>query len=144
MTAIANVTPITSRFDSAPAEAAASPAQTRLRLTRRGRVVFGGLATILAATVLAVIAAFAAPVAVASGDEGSGAEFPYVYVESGDTLWSIAAELDPKADTRDVVAEIVRLNQLSGAGLQAGESIAVPLRFAGNELTFPASELGVD
>lgn len=141
-----SVTQFAPRIDAARvrqgavAGASAEPAQAKLRLTRRGRVVFGGLATVLVAAALAVGASFAAPGAIANGAESSQ-EFPYVLAQSGDSLWSIASELAPAADPREVVAEIVRLNQLQGADLQAGDAIAVPLRFAENDLTFPASEL---
>ena len=135
MTASATVTPMAYRTDATPASASTP----KLRLTRRGRIVFGGLATLLVAGVIGVAASFAAPGAVANGAE-STQEFPYVLVQSGDSLWSIAAELAPAADTRDVVAEIQRLNQMAAGDLQAGDSIAVPLRFAGDDLTVPAPD----
>lgn len=142
MTTTANVTPIRSDVarEAAADQRSAQQASARLRLTRRGRIVFGGLATVLVAGALALGAMLAAPGAVASGEQ-STQEFPYILAQSGDTLWGIASYLDPAADARDVVAEIVRLNQMHGAELQAGEAIAVPLRFADNEMTFPASEL---
>ncbi|WP_084766670.1 LysM peptidoglycan-binding domain-containing protein [Leucobacter komagatae] len=146
MTATAIVTPVIRRTDAARANASVGDAavatapQTRFRLTRRGRVVFGGLATVLVAGALAIGAAFAAPGAVANGAE-STQEFPYVLVQAGDSLWSIASALEPGADPRDVVAEIVRLNQIDGASLQAGDAIAVPLRFEGSEHTLAASAL---
>ncbi|GAA1568748.1 LysM peptidoglycan-binding domain-containing protein [Leucobacter aridicollis] len=121
------------------ARPAAAP-KTRLRLTRRGRAVFGGLATVLIAGALGVAASFAAPGAIANG-AASSQEFPYVVAQSGDSLWSIASALEPTADPRDVVAEIQRLNQIQASDLQAGDAIAVPLRFAGSEATFPASDL---
>lgn len=155
MTAIANVTPIHPRFATervAPAgiagvqapvrlNSSSTPTSGRLRITRRGRIVLGALGAMLVAAVLAAVAMLSAPGAVASNEAG-GQEFPYVLAQPGDSLWTIASELDPSADTRDVVAEIMRLNQLPSSGLQAGDAIAVPTRFAGNELTFPASELG--
>lgn len=146
MTATATVTHRTRRIDAvrvnsgATHTSSAQQAQPRLRLTKRGRVVFGGLATVLVAAAIGVAAAFAAPGAIANS-EVSSQEFPYVFVQSGDSLWSIATELEPSGDPRDVVSEIVRLNQLQGADLQAGDAVAVPLRFTGNELTVPASEL---
>lgn len=114
----------------------AVPAQvsTQLRLTRRGRIVFGGLATVLVAGALAVGAAFAAPSALASSEQNVQ-EFPYVVAQPGDSLWSIASSLDPNADARDVVAELVRLNQLVEPSLQVGDAIAVPMRFSGDALT---------
>ncbi len=145
MTAIANVTQFSHRIGAARAEAgvaSVSGAQvsTKLRLTRRGRLVFGGLATVLIAGALGFAASFAAPGAIANGAEGVQG-FPYVIAQSGDSLWSIATDLEPAADPRDVVAEIQRLNQMQASELQAGEAVAVPLRFEGNDLTFQASGL---
>ena len=144
MTAIANVAQFSSRTAAASLAPSrvqsvsltdAAPAQGKLRLTRRGRVVFGGLATVLVAGALGVLASIAAPVAVASSEQGTQ-QFPYVLAQQGDSLWSIAAELDPAADPREVVAEIARLNQISASDLQAGDTIAVPLRFEGSANTF--------
>lgn len=145
MTATANVIPIGSRIDAVRVEAGAAyasgaKAATKLRLTRRGRLVFGGLATVLIAGVLGFAASFAAPGAIANGAEGVQG-FPYVVAQSGDSLWSIATDLEPAADPRDVVAEIQRLNQMQASELQAGDAVAVPLRFEGNDLTFQGSGL---
>lgn len=114
----------------------------RLRLTRRGRVVFGMLGALLVMAILVVVAVLGSTQAVASA-EASGAEFGYVVVQPGESLWSVAAALDPGADPRDVVAEIVRLNQLGGSGVQAGQPIAVPLRYAESAGVVSASDLGL-
>jgi hypothetical protein len=46
----------------------------------------------------------------------------------GETLWQIASTVAaPGEDIRDVVAELVVLNQLSGSHLYAGETIVVPV-----------------
>jgi LysM repeat protein len=47
-------------------------------------------------------------------------------VLSGDTLWSIATLVNPEADPRDVVEEIIALNQLESAVLTPGQEIALP------------------
>lgn len=117
---------------------------TKLRLTRRGRAVFGGLATVVVAAVLAVVASLAAPQALASDSQESGQEFHYVVAQPGASLWSLASELDPEADPRDLVAEIVQLNQLGGSGVEAGQPIAVPLRYSENPVTVSAAELGLE
>lgn len=104
----------------------------RLRLTRRGRVVFGVLATALVAAGLALAAAIGAPQALASNSSADAQQFHYVVAQPGASLWSLASELDPTADPRDLVAELVQLNQLDGSGVQAGEAIAVPLRYSDN------------
>ena len=119
---------------------AASP---RLRLTRRGRAVLGALATVAVAAVLALIAAFAAPEAQASDAANGEQQFQYVVVQPDSSLWSVATQLDPSADPRDLVAEIVGLNQLDGSGVQAGQPIAVPLRFAEAPGVMSAEEVGI-
>ncbi|WP_440311735.1 LysM peptidoglycan-binding domain-containing protein [Leucobacter chromiireducens] len=123
--------------------ASSVPAVTRLRLTRRGRVVLGTLATVLVAGVLALLATFAAPQASASDTAGAGQEFSYVVVAPGSSLWEIATQLDPSADPRDLVSEIVQLNQLTESGVDVGQPLAVPLRYAGDPQTIPAAELGL-
>lgn len=122
--------------------AGASSRQTRLRLTRRGRAVFGTLLTIAVLAVLALVAVFSGSQAVASTEPGD-AEFGYVVVQPGASLWEVAGEIDPQADPRDLVAEIVRLNQLDGSGVQAGQPIAVPLRYAHATGVTSADELGL-
>lgn len=117
--------------------------EARLRLTKRGRAVFGTLATILVAGLLAAVAAFAAPQALASNAQG-GQEFQYVVAQQGSSLWSLATELDPQADPRDLVAEIVQLNQLEGSGVDAGQPLAVPLRYSNSPMTASADELGLN
>jgi LysM repeat protein len=119
-----------------------SPARARLRLTRRGRAVFGALATLLVIGVLAVLATFSGAQAVASAETGS-TEFGYVVVQPGDSLWQVASSIDPNVDPRDLVAEIVRLNQLDGSGVIAGQPIAVPLRYADAPGVVSASDLGL-
>ncbi|RGE23816.1 LysM peptidoglycan-binding domain-containing protein [Leucobacter sp. wl10] len=114
----------------------------RLRLTRRGRVVFGGVATVLVAGLLAFLAAIGAPRAIAS-DSGSSQQFQYVVVQPGSSLWEVATQLDPSADPRDLVAEIVQLNQLDDSGVVAGQPLAVPMRYAESPVTVPEDQLGI-
>lgn len=122
--------------------ASATPQATRLRLTRRGRVVFGTLTTLAVVAGLAIAAMFGGSSAVASSDP-SDAQFGYVIVEPGASLWQVASQLDSSVDPRDLVAEIVRLNQLQGSSVQAGQPVAVPLRYAGAPGVVSAAELGI-
>lgn len=115
---------------------------SRMRLTRRGRIVFGGLATFAAAAVLALVASLSAPQAIAS-DEAGGAEFSYVVAAPGASLWQLATELDRSMDPRDLIAEIVQLNQLQGSEVVVGQPIAVPLRYSDNDSVMTAAELGL-
>ena len=121
----------------------ASPERPRIRLTRRGRMVFGLMLAALITGLVASAAIFGATQAVATSEESS-AEFGYVIVQPGGSLWSVATVLDPSADPRDVVAEIVRLNQLGGSGVQAGQPLAVPLRYSGADGVVSAAELGIE
>lgn len=106
----------------------ASPA-TRLRLTARGRRVVLALAAVPLAAGIA-FGALSGGSAMASNDEAAAASFETVTVMPGDTLWSIAESVAPKADPREVIGEITRLNVLQGAALQIGEELAIPAQFS--------------
>lgn len=97
--------------------------RTRLRLTRRGRVVFTALAAL-------PIAVWAFTVVLNAGgaaaDLAGGGSLQYVTVDAGGSLWAIAEAIDPSADPRDTIAEIVRLNGLEGATIEPGQRLAVP------------------
>jgi hypothetical protein len=93
-----------------------------LRITRRGRLVLTGL---IATPVIAMSLLFTSLGAVAESTPAENT-FDYITVLSGDTLWTIAGLVDPDADPRDVVAEIMSLNQLSNANLTPGAQLAVP------------------
>jgi len=51
-----------------------------------------------------------------------------VTVRPGETVWSISAQRYPEDDTRSMVGEIVRLNQLGEQPVYAGEQLKVPAR----------------
>lgn len=114
----------------------------RLRLTRRGRVVLATLASIAVLLLLALAAVFGSSQAVASAAM-SDADFGYVIVQPGDSLWQVAQTIDSSVDPRDLVAEIVQLNQLNGSEVQAGQPIALPLRYAGHPMAISETELGL-
>ena len=49
-------------------------------------------------------------------------------VSTGDTLWDIAVENNPKKkDVREVVDDIVRLNHMTSSSLSAGDEIIIPV-----------------
>jgi Tfp pilus assembly protein FimV len=115
---------------SGPARLAAP--SSRLRLTRRGRRALALLAASPAAAVLG-IAIVSGGAALASGESSAPAgTFATVTVMPGDTLWSIAEEVAPTDDPRDVVDAIMRLNVLESGRVDAGESLAIPLEYAEN------------
>lgn len=100
---------------------------SRLRLTRRGRVVF----TTLAAFPLVIAAlAFAlnGGMATASSEEaGSVAE--QVTVSAGQSLWQLAETIAPAEDTREVIAQILHANDLESADVYPGQQLAVPAQY---------------
>jgi Tfp pilus assembly protein FimV len=106
---------------------------TRLRLTRRGRRVVAALAATPAIIALG-FAILSGGAALASGDAGADAgQFATVTVVPGDTLWSIASDIAPDVDPRDVINDIARLNALDSAELSVGASLAIPARYATGE-----------
>lgn len=111
--------------------AAEAPEATgRIRLTRRGRVVF----TSLAAAPLIVVAAWlgvnALPAVATSSS--SSVVFEYATIESGQSLWQLASSIAPEADPRDVIADVMRLNQLDSSTVSPGQRIAIPEQYSSN------------
>jgi hypothetical protein len=121
------MTAITFGGSTAPMARAGHAPRARLRLTARGRAVF----TTLAAAPLVAIAVFlglGGGDAVASHD-GSGAPLEYVSVAPGESLWQLAEQVAPQADPREVVADILTLNQLASADVQPGQQLAIPSQY---------------
>ena len=94
------------------------------RLTRRGQVV---AVLLLLGLLLAVLTVYGSHSA-ATGEAGAPVATRTVEVGEGDTLWGIASEVAAPGQVRDMVHQIQELNALSGAGLQVGQEIAVPVR----------------
>jgi nucleoid-associated protein YgaU len=89
-----------------------------LRMTRRGRLVVLAIA-------LMVVLLPGAWRAMATAQTGGPATVT-VSVQPGDTLWGIAAAIDPAADPRAVIAEIRELNALTQSGLVPGQVLVIP------------------
>ena len=139
---------------TSPALAVPAMPASHLRLTARGRAVFSVLgATVISATMAAIILGGATATATsavsavsgftpasselaATGVSASGANSPgspvfdYVQVESGQSLWQLAESVAPAADPRDVIYEIVKLNQLSTPEVHPGQQLAIPLAYS--------------
>lgn len=112
----------------------ASPVQA-LHLTRRGRLVFFGIPALLAAAAtlfaaMGIIFGSIASPAHASVEFESVSMRDYattVTVLEGESLWSIASDSNPGRNAREVVQEIVALNDLGAGMIHAGQQIFVPL-----------------
>lgn len=102
--------------------------QAPLRLTRRGRFVFIGVPLILlAALVLSFSGFFNAPAKAAdSAAELSVTPTVSVTVQPGESLWAIAEAVAPERDPRDVVADIIQLNNLEAARVVPGQTLFIP------------------
>ncbi|ROQ04132.1 MULTISPECIES: LysM peptidoglycan-binding domain-containing protein [unclassified Curtobacterium] len=113
---------------------AAPAVHVRLRLTRRGRIVF---TTLAALPLLIVVAFFVLNGGQASaGDAAAGGartQFDTVTIQPGETLWQLAEDTAPNADPRDFVQDVISLNALDGSGLQAGEQIAIPTKYTSGQ-----------
>ena len=103
-------------------------ARLRLRLTRRGRAVITALVSV-PLIVGALVLALNGGGALASAQQ-THVSFASVTVQSGQSLWSIAEKVAPTADPRDVIADIVSLNQLHSAVVTPGQRIAIPSQYS--------------
>lgn len=95
-----------------------------VRLTRRGRVVLGGLGVVTAVAVAVLVGP-------AVGGSSPGPELELagratVTVHSGDTLWSIARTVAPGSDPREVVDALQDVNGIDGASLVPGQVLLLP------------------
>lgn len=113
---------------------ASGTATSRLRLTRRGRVVFPSLAALPIVAALLIVALNGGMAAAEGASDSTGAdtagvgsvEFDYVTINPGQSLWQLAESLAPTSDPRDLIAEIVSLNQLTSESVQPGQRLALP------------------
>jgi nucleoid-associated protein YgaU len=103
---------------------ASQEADSMAKLTTPARVV-----VLLTAIVVLVVLLLANAVGARGADDQTGAvEHGTHLVETGDTLWDIAAEhTAPGEDVRRVVYEIQRLNGLDGSVILPGRVLQVPL-----------------
>jgi len=88
--------------------------------------VFGIPLITLAALVVLGVLILISPHTANAGNESHGAGTRYVTVQSGDTLWDIAQEVDPKTDPRDTMVQISKLNDLQGSTVKVGQRLEVP------------------
>jgi LysM repeat protein len=94
------------------------------RINYRRRRIVAVLFAIVALTILAFSVAQSQS-ARATASAGK-ADFTYIYVESGDTLWSIATKYAPDVDPQEEITNIQNLNNLSSSNLEPGQRLALP------------------
>ena len=101
-----------------------------LRLTRRGRVVLIGIPLVLLAVLIFLLAGFLNAPAKAADSAADLSITPTVSVtvQSGESLWAIAAAVVPERDPRDVIADIVQLNNLTAGAVVPGQQLFVPVK----------------
>lgn len=113
-----------------PETAQARPVRTRVRLTRRGRIVVAALITacVVLVAALAWLAGTARAEAAGSGSPPSAVyhSLRSVVVQPGESLWAIAAQADPSGDPRSVMQEIIDINALRGTSVQPGQRLWLP------------------
>ena len=95
-----------------------------LRLTRRGRIVVAVITVLLLAVLSLIVAMSAEATSQAPARAAQG--LTQVIVRPGQSLWSVAENADPDADTRVVIQQIADLNGLTGSAVFAGQRLWVP------------------
>ena len=123
-TAVVVTTSVSNRSDVAVRVPSAAP---RLRLTKRGRVVFTTLASL---PVVAVVMFFALNGGGATATSSSGAALEEITLQAGQSLWQLAEDIAPHDDPRDVISDIMAVNQLESGSVQAGQRLMLPSEYS--------------
>ena len=79
-----------------------------------------------AAAALTLLGFFTAP-AMASVGEPELTQTIKVSVGAGDSLWELAEKFAPERDPRDVVADMMELNNLTDARIPVGVQLFIPV-----------------
>ena len=99
----------------------------RLRLTKRGRAVFTGLA---ATPVVVAVMLLALNGGGATATSADGGALEQVTLQAGQSLWDLAEEIAPGTDPRDVISDILAVNDLGGGSVQAGQRLDLPAEYS--------------
>ena len=97
-----------------------------IKLTRRGRML---VSTLSFAAMLAISLVSLFGIATASAkasNESSNSTTTQIVVAPGETLWTIAARVNPEIDPRAVIDQIMDLNVINGSNVYAGQVLLVP------------------
>jgi LysM domain len=96
--------------------------QTPITLTPRGRLVLGLVVAFFALLAWITIGGGTAD---ASADQALPISHTVV-VQPGESLWSIATDIAPEHDPREVLMRIREMNDLGTQHVYPGQSLAVP------------------
>lgn len=96
--------------------------RSSVRLTRRGRIV---VILVLACAFLVGWSTLGGSTADASVESAS-AVGQVVVVQQGESLWSIAQDIAPSTDPREVILRIREMNNLGTDHVYPGQSLHVP------------------
>ncbi|WP_237224576.1 MULTISPECIES: LysM peptidoglycan-binding domain-containing protein [Rothia] len=121
--------PAQRRVALVPATSMQLPQRPKMRLTRRGRFIFRGLPllTLAALLVLGALTLLLPTEAKSSAETPVAPSSSTVTVMHGDSLWSIAADVAPGEDNRDVINHIMQINNLTTAQVEPGQVLEVPV-----------------
>jgi LysM repeat protein len=75
--------------------------------------------------VLALLTIVGGVVGHAAASAGPRVAVRHVTVRPGETLWALAARIEPQSDPRVVVAQLEAINHLRSDGVAAGQRLAV-------------------
>ena len=102
----------------------ASP-KSHLKMTRRGRAVLLVIVAI-PLVILALVIGARASSATATHESG---HLTSITVGTGQSLWQVATKIAPQSDPRDVIADIMSVNQLDSAAVYPGEKLNIPAQY---------------
>jgi LysM repeat protein len=106
-------------------QAARRPAAVHLRMTARGRAV---LLTLVTAPLVVAALALSLNAGGATATD-SAVALKTVTVSSGESLWQVALTVAPNTDPREVIADIMNLNNLTSADVQPGQQLDIPAQY---------------
>jgi LysM repeat protein len=115
-----------SGFAGYSAPARSQRGSSRLRMTARGRAVLLGIVSV---PVVVAALLFGINAGAATGTSSS-TPLATITVVGGETLWGVARQIAPTADPRDVIADLMSVNQLKSADIQPGERLAIPAQYS--------------
>jgi multidrug efflux pump subunit AcrA (membrane-fusion protein) len=97
-----------------------------IKLTRRGRMLVSAL-SFAAMLAISLVSLFGIATASAkASNDASNSATTQIVVAPGETLWTIAARVNPEIDPRAVIDQIMDLNVIEGSNVYAGQVLLVP------------------